>query len=68
MVPSSPAQLTAPNVSPTTPELPPERSTTVEVNGKRFDVRMWVPETVGVIAVGDPVEVLESGPPRPRFD
>lgn len=27
-----------------------------------------VPETVGVIAVGDPVEVLESGPPRPRFD
>ena len=24
-----------------------ERSTTVEVNGKRFDVKMWVPEQVG---------------------
>ena len=27
-----------------------ERKTTVEVNGKRFDVKMWVPETVGVAA------------------
>ncbi len=27
-----------------------ERSTTVEVNGKRFAVKMWVPETVGVAA------------------
>ena len=27
-----------------------ERSTTVEVNGKRFHVKMWVPETVGVAA------------------
>jgi acetyl-CoA/propionyl-CoA carboxylase biotin carboxyl carrier protein len=26
------------------------RNTTVEVNGKRFDVKMWVPETVGVAA------------------
>jgi acetyl-CoA/propionyl-CoA carboxylase biotin carboxyl carrier protein len=26
------------------------RSTTVEVNGKRFDVKMWVPETAGVAA------------------
>ena len=26
------------------------RQTTVEVNGKRFDVKMWVPETVGVVA------------------
>ena len=25
-----------------------QRNTTVEVNGKRFDVKMWVPETVGV--------------------
>ena len=25
-----------------------QRTTTVEVNGKRFDVKMWVPETVGV--------------------
>jgi len=27
-----------------------ERSTTVEVNGKRFDVKMWVPETTGLVA------------------
>ena len=27
-----------------------ERVTTVEVNGKRFDVKMWVPETIGVAA------------------
>jgi len=27
-----------------------ERTTTVEVNGKRFAVKMWVPETVGVAA------------------
>ena len=27
-----------------------ERRTTVEVNGKRFDVKMWVPETAGVAA------------------
>ncbi|NNE13103.1 MAG: ATP-grasp domain-containing protein, partial [Ilumatobacter sp.] len=27
-----------------------KRSTTVEVNGKRFDVTMWVPESVGVAA------------------
>jgi len=26
------------------------RNTTVEVNGKRFDVKMWVPESVGVAA------------------
>lgn len=26
------------------------RQTTVEVNGKRFDVKMWVPETVGAVA------------------
>ena len=26
-----------------------ERSTTVEVNGKRFDVKMWVPEVVGTV-------------------
>jgi acetyl-CoA/propionyl-CoA carboxylase biotin carboxyl carrier protein len=28
-----------------------ERKTTVEVNGKRFDVTMWVPETVAAAAV-----------------
>jgi acetyl-CoA/propionyl-CoA carboxylase biotin carboxyl carrier protein len=27
-----------------------ERTTTVEVNGKRFGVTMWVPETIGVAA------------------
>ncbi len=27
-----------------------ERSTTVEVNGKRFDVKMWVPESQAVVA------------------
>ena len=27
-----------------------ERTTTIEVNGRRFAVRMWVPETVGVAA------------------
>jgi acetyl-CoA/propionyl-CoA carboxylase biotin carboxyl carrier protein len=31
-----------------------ERRTTVEVNGKRFDVKMWVPETVGVAAAAAP--------------
>jgi acetyl-CoA/propionyl-CoA carboxylase biotin carboxyl carrier protein len=27
-----------------------QRNTMVEVNGKRFDVKMWVPETVGAVA------------------
>ncbi len=31
-----------------------ERRTTVEVNGKRFDVRMWVPETGGPVAAAKP--------------
>ena len=29
-----------------------QRSTTVEVNGKRFDVKMWVPEQQGVVTTG----------------
>ena len=29
-----------------------QRSTTVEVNGKRFDVKMWVPEQSGVAIAG----------------
>ena len=41
-----------------TPAAPPvesdeplvQRTTTVEVNGRRFDVKMWVPETAGVAA------------------
>ncbi len=31
-----------------------QRSTTVEVNGKRFDVKMWVPERQAVVAAGAP--------------
>jgi acetyl-CoA/propionyl-CoA carboxylase biotin carboxyl carrier protein len=31
-----------------------QRSTTVEVNGKRFDVKMWVPEGQAVVAAGAP--------------
>jgi len=30
------------------------RNTTVEINGKRFDVAMWVPEQTGVISSGAP--------------
>ena len=41
----------APSAAPTENAEPlVERKTTVEVNGKRFDVKMWVPETVGVAA------------------
>ncbi|MEO1055989.1 MAG: biotin carboxylase N-terminal domain-containing protein [Actinomycetota bacterium] len=29
-----------------------QRTTTVEVNGKRFEVSMWVPETTAVVAAG----------------
>ena len=38
------------------PEAEPKvkRSTTVEVNGKRFDVNMWVPETPTVAVAGAP--------------
>ncbi|MCU1392427.1 MAG: accA, partial [Ilumatobacteraceae bacterium] len=31
-----------------------QRNTTVEVNGKRFDVKMWVPEGQAVVASGKP--------------
>jgi len=44
-VSSSPAAAPAEEAEPLV-----ERKTTVEVNGKRFDVKMWVPETVGVAA------------------
>ncbi len=39
------------------PEAEPmvKRSTTVEVNGKRFDVNMWVPEAPAVAVAGAPV-------------
>lgn len=41
-----------PAASPSDDDVDPlvERTTTVEVNGKRFDVKMWVPEVVGVAA------------------
>ena len=44
-VSSSPAAAPAEDAEPLV-----ERKTTVEVNGKRFDVKMWVPESVGVAA------------------
>jgi len=44
-VSSSPAAAPAEEAEPLV-----ERKTTVEVNGKRFDVKMWVPESVGVAA------------------
>ncbi len=42
----------APTAAPTDDDAEPmvERTTTVEVNGKRFDVKMWVPESAGVAA------------------
>ena len=42
----------APASTDDTPEAEPrvERTTTVEVNGKRFDVKLWVPESAGVAA------------------
>ncbi len=43
---------TSPVAQPPEDEAEPmvERSTTVEVNGKRFDVKMWVPESAGIAA------------------
>ncbi len=48
------AESTAPETD--DPEAEPlvKRSTTVEVNGKRFDVNMWVPETPTVAVAGAP--------------
>jgi len=44
--------VTAPPPAPADPEEAAlvERRTTVEVNGKRFDVKLWVPESAGVAA------------------
>ena len=39
-----------------------ERTTTVEVNGKRFDVKMWVPDAPVVVAAG-PAKAAKK-PPR----
>ena len=38
-----------------------QRTTTVEVNGKRFEVKMWVPEAPA-IAVGGPAKVARKAP------
>ncbi|MGB0112978.1 MAG: biotin carboxylase N-terminal domain-containing protein [Ilumatobacteraceae bacterium] len=38
-----------------------KRSTTVEVNGKRFDVNMWVPETPMIAAAGAPAKKAKRG-------
>jgi acetyl-CoA/propionyl-CoA carboxylase biotin carboxyl carrier protein len=38
-----------------------ERRTTVEVNGKRFDVRMWVPETGGTDVAAKPRAARRQG-------
>ena len=42
-----------------------ERATTVEVNGKRFDVKLWVPEqpaaATGAKAAKKPARVVASG-------
>jgi acetyl-CoA/propionyl-CoA carboxylase biotin carboxyl carrier protein len=41
-----------------------ERTTTVEVDGKRFSVRLWVPEAVGVVA-GASAAPMAKKTPRP---
>ena len=42
-----------------------QRATTVEVNGKRFDVKMWVPETPAVtIAGGGSAKAVAKKPAR----
>ena len=38
-----------------------QRNTMVEVNGKRFDVKMWVPETVGAAAAKPKKKRVGSG-------
>ncbi len=41
----------APSAAPTDGDAPlVQRQTTVEVNGRRFDVKLWVPESAGVAA------------------
>jgi len=49
------AESTAPESDDPDAEPLVKRSTTVEVNGKRFDVDMWVPETPMVAVAGAPV-------------
>ena len=48
------AESTAPESDDPDAEPLVKRSTTVEVNGKRFDVNMWVPETPMVAVAGTP--------------
>ena len=49
----------APTEEDTTPKI--RRDTVVEVNGKRFSVSMWVPESAGVVMAGG-----SSGAPRAK--
>ncbi len=42
------------------PEPLVQRSTTVEVNGKRFDVKLWVPESAGVAPAGSAKSVARK--------
>ncbi len=56
--------ITAPAPAPSTDEdAPPlvKRSTTVELNGKRFEVDMWVPEQVGVAAAAPAAKKAKRG-------
>ena len=57
--------ITRPAPAPSTDEdAPPlvKRSTTVELNGKRFEVDMWVPEQVGVAAAAPAAKKAKRGP------
>jgi acetyl-CoA/propionyl-CoA carboxylase biotin carboxyl carrier protein len=57
--------ITPPAPAPSTDEdAPPlvKRSTTVELNGKRFEVDMWVPEQVGVAAAAPAAKKAKRGP------
>ena len=61
--------ITPPAPAPSTEEdAPPlvKRSTTVEVNGKRFEVDMWVPEQVGVAAAAPAAKKAKRGSVRRR--
>jgi acetyl-CoA/propionyl-CoA carboxylase biotin carboxyl carrier protein len=46
------------------PEALVRRKTTVEVNGKRFDVTLWVPESAGVAAVASGTGAAKARKPR----
>jgi len=43
-----------------------KRETTVEINGKRFSVTMWVPESAGMVALAGGAAAGGGGAARPR--